>query len=80
MKFFFILHESRLDVFSVVYLSLKVVVLFDGFRFDDTHSSSDISVFDSSGQESHLVTGVGLLQDLVKHLNTSNFAFSGLLK
>jgi hypothetical protein len=51
------------------YLRLKLVVLFDGARFGDGHAASDVVLLDAAEKDAHLISGAGLIQRLVEHLD-----------
>jgi hypothetical protein len=51
------------------YLRLELVVLFDGARFGDGHAASDVVLLDAAEEDAHLISGAGLIQRLVEHLD-----------
>lgn len=55
-----------------------MITLFDGSRFGDAHTTSNIILLDTSSQQSHLISSICFIKDLVKTLNTSHLTLARL--
>ena len=60
-------------------LALGVIALLDGPGLGRDHAPPDLVALEAADEQAHLVAGVGLLEDLVEHLDAGDLGLDALV-